>query len=73
MKRLALCLALLASPAVADPLQPITLSAQEYDAIIAALAQRDPIMAALIAKQRDAQGLAASKTAQAATPAPGAH
>lgn len=68
MKRLVLCLVLLASPAMADPLQPITLSAQEYDAIIGALAQRDPIMAALIAKQHDAQG--AAKARAASGPAP---
>lgn len=42
--------------------QPITLSPQEYDALVSALAQRDPIIAGLIAKQREAQAAVMTST-----------
>jgi len=73
MKRLILvaaaALTLGASVAMAQSaVQPVTLSAQEYQAVLAALADRDPIMALLIRRQTEAQ--AAAHTPPSAMPTP---
>jgi hypothetical protein len=68
MKRLIMIGLFLASPAFAQqqaPTQPITLSPQEYDALVSALAQRDPIISQLVQKQAQAQQAVVGKTAPA--------
>lgn len=69
MKRLIVAICLFSAPVAAQSVSPlpITLSPQEYDAIITALIQRDPVLGTLVAKQRDAQQSAA---AQAKAPPP---
>jgi len=74
MKRLFIGLGLLlagaqahAQPAV--PTQPITLTAQEYAAVLSVLAERDPVLALLMHRQAEAQQAAATKPA-APAPAP---
>jgi hypothetical protein len=52
---------LIASPALAT--ESITLSGEEYDALLNALVMKDPLMSALIMKQQEAQKAAASKKA----------
>lgn len=47
---------------------PITLSAEEYETLISALAQRDPLIAGLMRKQAEAQQVAAQRAAQADEP-----
>ena len=61
MRYLLLGLGLL--PGVALAQQPITLSPQEYQAVVASLAARDPVLRLLMTKQ-DAATEAASKGAK---------
>jgi hypothetical protein len=75
MKRLFIGLGLLlagaqaqAQPAV--PTQPITLTAQEYAAVLGALAERDPVLALLMRRQAEAQQAAATKPAAPAPDTP---
>jgi hypothetical protein len=45
----------IATPAFAEEIAPITLSATEYQQIIAALMQKDPVIALLLQKEQAAQ------------------
>jgi hypothetical protein len=54
-------------PVCAQEVQPITLSAQEYQQLLTELASRDPIMRLLIQKQ-DAARAAADRAKHAAPP-----
>lgn len=60
MRRIAFIAALLL-PIGAQAQQPITLSPQEYDAIVSAIADRDPVLSFLIKKQKAAQEAAKPK------------
>ena len=64
MKRIAFLLAIIASPTYAQQApQPITLTPEEYNRVMAALIQRDPIMSLLVDKQQKAQAETAQKAA----------
>lgn len=72
MRRLAFTIAMLA-PAAAfaqAPLQPVTITPQEYQQVMSALMQRDPVMALLLSREQQAQQQAAMAAQKAATKAP---
>lgn len=72
MRALLLSTALLAMPAsaFAQALQPITLSPDEYTALIGEMAKRDPVMVLLSTKEAAAQQAAQQAQAKPTTPAP---
>lgn len=66
---LILSILLLPISASAQQALPITLSGQEYEALVQAIAQRDPVISALMHKQAEAQQAAKAKPSEApATP-----
>jgi hypothetical protein len=74
MRRVILAVTLAAMPLVAsaDTAQPITLSGDEYMALVNELAQRDPVMKLLLDKEKAAQQQATQAPAPAASKPDGA-